>query len=311
VLRLIHLKKIPKVIELDGLVLPIRSCLTEIIIAWTDVELQNLMIKRVCNTVMKNNPDKKIAVLTGEMLTPFANMGLEGYKNIKTAQCQTTAILQVPQTNFVMCDLFVFKSTKEVDFFQRRNNFSESTLTFWGNLNPGIKMKLQSMCKRIVFFTQPYEKEDEFRIIRELFLKFPNLEITLKLHPRDNKKIYSRMFPELVIIDGSESIENYINRYNLAICRTSSISHDIIISGLPILFILTSIYDQTIKAPYLVDTYPGRCLSLESLINGIENYSVTVTSFNKFRTEYFEENGITIELETYRDNLLSQMFCSE
>lgn len=146
---------------------------------------------------------------------------------------------------------------------------------------------------KFCIFTQPdrYEKSYYAFISNMVKAKLENVEILLKLHPRDNIINYKELLPYVRVIKGS-SIQ-VLSKIDLAISIHSSVLNEAIMKGVPALtfhekeseFILYSKEINYLKYCYVL-------IGSEKLKEKL-NYEVIYKEFKKRRLEFLKKNHPT------------------
>ena len=167
----------------------------------------------------------------------------------------TKSILFLLFFNFLFTDLFLCDSFKVYNFFSRVFPHYLSKLAYWGSLNYEKKMLVKKKhLRKIIYFTQPYELNEQVRFVNFLISETIKRDIHLyiKPHPREDiKRLLSNIEQHVIVLPKSYSIEDYSNCCDLAILRTSSITQDLILEGIPVLNVLISNFDRTVKLDFL------------------------------------------------------------
>jgi hypothetical protein len=101
------------------------------------------------------------------------------------------------------------------------------------------------------------------------------------------------IFPEINFFDTPSHFNSYIDRYDLALTRTSSIANDLIINGIPTACLLFSELDKQIRINYLNLSNMNIITSQDQLNNFFSDAEKFINDFAKFRTNYLNELGLT------------------
>ncbi|MEM9991217.1 MAG: hypothetical protein AAF738_05595 [Bacteroidota bacterium] len=248
--------KTPLVIE--GVQFSIRSAFVEMSIYLLEVFLHQKSLEKLVAELAQVG--KKCCIITGEMLTPYPVYVHEiaaKYPNIRSLQLQTTLMMLYPQTRFAHAEVFVFKGYKEWEYFTKTGGAKEK-YKFWGSLLQESATEARHL-KKVVFFTQPYQNEEEKEVLTALLALSEqlNFELAIKFHPRENPKKYQAFEGKFRIIPAGEQLEDYLFDYDCAVLRTSSIAHEIIQYNIPIVFPLFGEESKQAKGSYLSHDYVG------------------------------------------------------
>lgn len=294
VLSLISKKKnISTSLEIEGVKFSMQSVFVEIAIYLLEVFLHQISLQKLIAKIA--NRSEKISIITGEMLTPYPSYIHEistKYANIRSLQIQTTLLMLHPFTQFAFCDAFVFKGYTEWEYFIKENG-EHGKYQFWGGLIGDSSTEKREL-KNVVFFTQPYQKEEEKDILVALIALSETLgfNLAIKFHPRENPNKYQSFERHFNVIPSGEQLEDYIFNYECAIIRISSIAHEIIQYNIPTVFCLFGEESRGVKGSYLSHDYFGTVFNKEKLQNVLEEYSELDIRFKAFRNEYLQENQL-------------------
>ena len=286
-----------------------RSCLREMLISQFEVKLYERSLDRfLCN--LRNSGIFNIVVISGEMFTPYnAVIGSTSAKfDIKSIQLQTSMVDYWPQVKFVFCDKFVFTSYQAYKFYRSYNPDEATKYDFWGSFIELPKVKLTSELRNVLYFSQPYEKQNEIRVVQALVdaTTLQGAQLYIKLHPRDSKQKFQSIKGVLKFVD-NHFIDNYLGNFQLTVVRTSAIGKEAILRGVPTVVILSTESDRTISNDYLQDRYKDfGCfvLNVDGLNKAIENFDNTVNEFVKFRDVFIEENRLSNKFPSFQSNLV-------
>lgn len=275
--------------RIAGLDFYFNSSLKEQIIDWFDKRLYVTCLQRYVEEII---PDRNILLVTGEMLTgyPLAIKKISNTLGIKCIQLQTTLIkYNIPQAKFVYCDKFLFKSYNDFIHFSKNKYLDKEKIDYWGNTDLVKPMIASHQIKSVVYFTQIYENDHEVKLVKFIskILKKRNIDLFIKLHPRDTKKKFIGL-QNLKFIPPNKSISNFIHDFQLAIVRTSSISRFIVVEGIPIINCLTTKSTKNFRTDYLDRSYSGIVFNLSDIEDRIINYTTLLEDFIKFRKIYLQ-----------------------
>jgi hypothetical protein len=267
--------------------------LREVIIYQLEVDLYSISIKKLVKQISRDST--RPVVFCGEMVSQYPFWIKEKLSDTKCYQTQTASLEQMPHPNVFFSDKFLFSNENDLIYFSEQ--FKIQNLEFWGSLSYSmLPVKVRKNFKRVIFFSQPYELEFQNDIVRELLKlsrKF-SFELTIKPHPREKEsvQIMKSIFPEINFFDTPSHFNSYIDRYDLALTRTSSIANDLIINGIPTACLLFSELDKQIRINYLKLSNMNIITSQDQLNNLFGDSEKFINDFAKFRTNYLNELGL-------------------
>jgi hypothetical protein len=291
-------------VEINGGLLHMKSICIEGAIMHLESELYARSLYNLC----KNNKKIKL-ILTSENISPYPIWLKDRFinTNIKVFQIQTIGIDQLPLPNFLFSDLFLCDSFKVYNFFSRVFPHYLSKLAYWGSLNYEKKMLVKKKhLRKIIYFTQPYELNEQVRFVNFLISETIKRDIHLyiKPHPREDiKRLLSNIEQHVIVLPKSYSFEDYSNCCDLAILRTSSITQDLILEGIPVLNVLISNFDRTVKLDFLNPLNINVISDYSSIIGVLDSYKSYTERYYEFRVKYLEEQGITKSVEDFSNSL--------
>ncbi len=291
-------------VEINGSLLHMKSICIEGAIMHLESELYARSLYNLC----KNSRKIKL-ILTAENISQYPIWLKDRFKNtsIKVFQVQTVGLEQLPLPNFLFTDLFLFDSFKVYNFFSRVFPHQLSKLAYWGSLNYEKKMVFEKKhLRKIIYFTQPYELNLQIRLINFLIseTKKRDIHLYIKPHPREDiKRLVSKIEQHITVLSINYSVEDYSKCCDLAILRTSSITQDLIMEGIPVLNVLMSNLDRTVKLDFLDPLKINVISDYSSIIGVLDTYKSYTERFYEFRTQYIEEQGITKSVEDFLNSL--------
>ena len=117
-----------------------------------------------------------------------------------------------------------------------------------------IREPRQSMV--LGYFTQPYETENNVRIVEALckIARARGWTVAIRLHPRDEAVQFTSIlhdYPELCSIPETVDLEEFLDAIDVSITRTSSTTKEAIARGCACVNILLSRLDQQLDADYI------------------------------------------------------------
>ncbi len=138
-----------------------------------------------------------------------------------------------------------FWALDNLSYQQLKAVFPEQ-ISFDSYISPHIDMStVEYSPKRIMFATQPYGEEDNYKIIRNLLrLAGNSSQIVIRRHPRD-KIDYQIKYPEVAYDDIADAIES-IACSRLVVSKTSTILQDCYNLNVPYLSVLFDEYSQSV-----------------------------------------------------------------
>ena len=298
-------------VEINGSLLHMKSICIEGAIMHLESELYARSLYNLC----KNNRKIKL-ILTSENISQYPIWLKDRFKNtnIKVFQIQTVGLDQLPLPNFLFTDLFLFDSLKVYNFFSRVFPHHLSKLAYYGSLNYEKKMLVEKRyLRKIIYFTQPYELNEQIRLVNFLVSETMKRDIHLyiKPHPREDiKLLLSKIEQSVTVLHVNYSVDDYSNCCDLAILRTSSITQDLILEGIPVLNALISNFDRTVKLDFLNPLKINVITDYSSIIGVLDSYKSYTQSYYDFRIKYIEEQGITKSVEEF-SNFLNNLKYNE
>ncbi len=273
--------------------LPLNTILPEMLVSWYD----SMIYSQVLEIYFKGSSVPKL-VISNEMLThyPFAVQELSNRFSFSFIQIQAVSLTQIPIVKLIASDLFVFNNKSDFELFNLFLNSEK--IAYWGqNRVPKPITKSKSL-NNIIFFTQPYENDNESNILLALKSQLGNSynKLYIKLHPRDQRDKYkSLMAPNVEIIESDINISHFEKYADLCIIRTSSIAVDLMFCGLPTIFILNTPYDQQLEVEYILKNKVGIFMNIEDLISQIKEGNILLENAIKYIEEYRNLSGFKKE----------------
>ena len=293
-------KSLDVTIEIYGARIYLKSIFIEACVS----HLESLLYAKSVFNLCKNNEKIRVVINT-ELITPYSFW----LKNIcdtievKVIQLQTVVIDRFPSPNFVFSDLFLFDSKAIFSFFHTNQYINLAKMNFWGNLNYEVgDVKTNKRLNSIVYFTQPYEFENQNRILLFLieYTKKNELNFYVKLHPRENlANVPKYILNKLFILPKDITEEEYLKYCDVAILRTSSMTQDLILRGIPVINFINTSYDRSVLNLYLNSEGINVCNDfekLEFLLNDFINFQ---KDYSKYRIDYLNNLGINLGLNDF------------
>lgn len=245
-----------KYFEIGGIELPLSSVLQEMIIAYYDAIIYSEAVAR-CVTFSNNIK----MVVTAESFTQYPysiRSSLAKVGDFKLIQIANGAIDLLPNVKFVYADCLAITSESVCKEYQKLHPKEKNLFVFWGDTKQvSFYDNEPKIFKKIIYFSQPYEFESQERILYFLYnyANKNNAIVTVKIHPRDflTNEIAIRYGFQVEKTINMFSV--YIKDYDLAICRTSSILKDVILSGIPFISALFSKGEQNTNIEFIRPEY--------------------------------------------------------
>ena len=288
-----------KFILIDKVQLSLNDLLKEICIYQFDVDVQVTALKKIVDfnlSMSKNN----ICVYGCEMLTQYPywiNKVFSSYKMVKTIQVQTAAIDNISMPDFFFSDQFLFSNSNNQLFFKTKFNKSKCELLFNGNDSlKTIKYKNPSL-KKVLIFSQIHDYAYQLELLElliNLSVKF-KFKLFIKLHPREYKKDILKKITNtnVILLGNSEDVFENIQEYDLCITRVSSVTEEIILSGVPVVNFLISPFDlNTFYLPFINKLFVTNIYSKEELENIFKNFKQYYFKYEDFRNQYLKNQGL-------------------
>lgn len=150
---------------------------------------------------------------------------------------------------------------------------------YLGNITYREQAQIASCLKRIIYFSQPYDFTNQKEIIRKIFAALDgfdhDIELIVKLHPRDSANNYNDIKNLQLVKSGCVSNEDLMKESDFVISRCSSVLHDALMLGVPYIACTFTQYEKEFSPPYLADLLDVRVNNygeLESRISNFEQY---------------------------------------
>lgn len=261
--------------------MPVSSLLLDLI----NKELDYIFYATSIKNAMEHLNSKGIKQLVSfEMFTPFPFYLKERIK-LPTYQVQTTVLEPKYVPNFVGSDYFYFTNPITFkDFYSLNLPFNNKLkcipfLKYAGTKRRDIDLSRQ--LKNIVYYTQPFEFEEEKVLIEYLedYCNKNQILLTIKPHPRQ-LGIVSSKFKTTIISQKFVDEESLLKNSDLIITRHSSIGLDAWIYGVPCIFVKLNRNLQNMNIFYAPNDYFGTVKSLVELNEVLSNYDKLMKDFN-------------------------------
>ncbi len=243
-----------KHISISGVTIPINlgDLAQEIKLASVAILYKNLLSQMLYT----KKPDRIINFeLSGSMAALEALAAREN--GVKSHSVQTALVSAVPHPIFPQCDYFYTDSLTTAELISQIGSRSYGRVIYEGPPYSVRTVRKVKCFRKISFFTQPYEHHITIRIIEEIcrFARNNNACVTLRLHPRDNRKIYRSALAQnsdVLILEDNLDIISIIENSSVCITRTSSVAKEAIALGCPVILCLWSDFDRMIIADYIL-----------------------------------------------------------
>jgi hypothetical protein len=284
---------IPKYWIINDLQIPIRSVFKEAIIAYYDGFIYGKAVKRACLFYCAKR------VFTAETFTQYPFVIKNSLpENVSSLQFANGALDILPNTKFVYADRFVISSNAILEKYLENHPMDANKMVYWGDARIIEEhVKELKLINSIVFFSQPYEYESQILILDSLndFAKSKQLNFKVKVHPRDFTTKNFCKTNHICIIDSHLSIDEYINDFDVAICRSSSIIKDIILRGKPIILVLLTDREKEFKNEFMNSTLFKEfkeiyAFSIQEMLMSLSNPNSLSKIFQLYMKNYINEN---------------------
>jgi hypothetical protein len=287
-------------ISINGVNIPLKSLFIEGTIA----SLESIIYSKSIYNLYTLYSDVKI-IFSPEIITQYTFFLNDIFKknNIKIAQLQTIGIDQIRQPNFINSDLFITNSFNDFNYFKNVFPNQSTKIYYWGKESSAVNTKNKNFnIKKIIYFSQPYEFAIQNEILKFLTQasKIFNFIIYFKPHPRDDIKQIMKDFREtLIYLKKEDYLEDYINFCDIAITRTSSISKSILERNIPVLNILISDLDRSIKLDFLDKSSP-------LIVHNLQDLNFVFNNSKQFFDNFYNyiENKILSDKQNFQVNLV-------
>ena len=233
------------------------------------MKLDFLILEKGISNFLQLNPTIKTLVhcdLFSEISTYFEQSKALKKLNIFQLAFGTYMIRATPE--FVRGEEFLCFSKVQANNLKAMASNPDS-VNYRGNmyqhLNAFTLQDIKSLFSRkhynIAYFTQPYDKEGEQRLIQELKILCANLGYSLSIifHPRDSITQYSgtpaenvRTISNLEYLKHREELES---SFCFALMRNSNIGLRLIFQGIPIINLSLSSIDKLVQQEYFTDIH--------------------------------------------------------
>jgi hypothetical protein len=305
------IRRSKKSAKLAGIELPMRSILIEMLISYYDGLLYGDAILDFMN---KKGPYEKI--ITAETFTQYPYVikkVLNESGTVKLLQLANGVLNILPNVKFVFADRLAITSDSVLRDYQILHPNEKDRMVYWGDTKEiaGSVLKKNAF-RKLIYFSQPYEYQSQERILNFLhkYANINNIEVGVKLHPRDQQTRNLANQFKFKIIETTCLFSEYIQDYDLAISRTSSILKDIILSGVPFIIALfsdieKSAYNEFIKREYFLkykDIYAFEEFELENLLMSPDRLC---NACNHFLQHYKINNVNEADVIFFADSLSS------
>lgn len=289
-------------LEIDGFKFDLRGAYREALILSVDLMLYQQCLEKSVSSLKVNT----IAMITTEQKSPHAFIDAKvakqfGLPCLQIMSCdQEYCYIPLPVAgDFLIVDTpYSKKKFKAV--------FPEQAIEYIGSLKGITETATCEFRNSLCFFTNPKRIDENKGIIRLLLdIEAENcLELTVKLHPRDNIENYKAFFNQIKIIKHSDpESEVLLQKVKLAITYNSGIVLDLLYANVPYLLCRTAPEDQ-LDLPYLDNEFKNVCRDTSHLRDMVINLDRSLLEFNSFRERFFSKNNIIIECDKIDDALI-------
>lgn len=313
---LIFSHKINK-LNLNGVSFDISNSLNEMIISYFDALVYQ---KSIDNYLKKHlsHYQKNGALVTCEMYTPFAYVTdiVSKKYNLKSYQLQTTTMIERLEPIFFYCDKFLFSTKRIAESFKKIYPQEQRRIDYYGNLNivddnidnPQVT---NPAIKNVIYFSQPkFEEDVEQDILNELVKLKDQFNFTLyiKPHPRDTLSKFDAFKEKIVLLDKNLTFDDYKETCDLAVMKSSSLGHQFLHTGIPVIFCLLTNYSQNIKIDFISKNYQGTILDISELENIFIHRNQFYNHFLQYRKNYINENELYKSASHFYNKIISDNF---
>jgi hypothetical protein len=246
----------------------------------------------------------------------FVDAEIANSANTASAQIQTCqqAFFDIP--NPVPADFFLCETPKVRDSFRDSLTRHTNRMRYIGSFQGvGAKRNLHDCQKdghilRICLFLGMGISSNA-SLLQDFseFAQTNNVEITVKLHPRDRQR-YSSVFPQGTYVTSyAEGFSEFSGAFDLAVTFPSGVISDLLYSELPFLVYAPPHKEyQATEAEYLPDGLePMVCIS--SLFRKIKNMDKLVSEHELILENFRKANGIVTNIKSIElslDNLITE-----
>lgn len=160
-------------------------------------------------------------------------------------------------------------------------------------------LKEPSVPMVIGYFSQPYEIENNGRIVETLcnVAASRGWKVFLRLHPRDKSDQFDKVlkeYPEICSITKPEPLEEFLDKIDVSVTRTSSVTKEAIARGCQCVNVLPSNLDQITHADYIrvADQYlPHVATDLEKMVALVCDPVQLREASQQLQSRLFKERG--------------------
>lgn len=202
-----------------------------------------------------------------------------------------------PSPDFIWSDwLCCFSEKSGKDLAKLSAHFRQKAV-YWGNLlvedgGSNLARRTESNSD-IVFFTQPYDDDNEMLVvgILERWCAKNNASLTIALHPRDSPSKYAVAGAISSVMTHDQLLPcraRVLSMARFAVTRTSNVAYALLMAGVPIINVLLSPSDLSVSHEYYAG-YPLIARSAKQLEAILDDGGGYVGLFEEFRASYSEK----------------------
>jgi hypothetical protein len=172
---------------------------------------------------------------------------------------------------------------------------------YLGNITYREHAQIASCLRRIIYFSQPYDFENQREILRNIFSTLErldhNVEFIVKLHPRDSADNYNGIKNLQFIKSGCASNESLITESDFVVSRCSSVLHDALMLGVPYIACTFTQYEKEFSPPYLADELGVRVSNYGELEDRMVNFEQYQYDFSRRRSSCLDKVAKPFDLQ--------------
>jgi hypothetical protein len=211
--------------------------------------------------------------------------------NIKSGNSQSQSIQSVPLPSFEMNGEFLFDNKKDYTYFNQFQNSGRFIGTFRYLKILNVKFSSFNNKKNVIFFTQPYEYDNQNKIISLLVTQLDrDQKFIIKPHPRDGTDYSMFLSYDKVSICIQQDLNLIWKDCDIVISRTSTVLLDAILRKKIVFSVITTAFEKRQNIAYIDKKFLCIIDNIDALSHGltreIEKYNINERYAN-LRSDFF------------------------
>lgn len=292
-----------------GIELNLDQAMTEVLSMWPDLVTYR---KALHDVVRQLGTPRSHIMLTTEQKSPQAHADAWvaaqcGLFCVQVMQCdQHARPLPFP----VVGDFFLADTVINAKAFTRVWGNSSKKVRYIGSFkactNDNSKAaQLEYLCTRWCFFAQADDFETNCEILRALrSIRVQNsIEISVKLHPRDNIQNYRKFNDFTFLEEKGKRKADLFSTFDFAISFSSGVVLDLIFINKPFLLLRFGKWNSE-NYTYIDDEYSGNIFSVNEMASVMSQYEELKADYILYRHRFFENNEIISDVSFMVNELL-------